>query len=141
MNFKEAIEWLKGERSMCNNVPQEPFETWQVRIAEADAAMVQQAYWVVKAYDELPSVHGGTCQGEVMSEYEYLNPTKELCIRIKSETIPCRHLAEAEKVMGEMAKGIEKNLANSEWAKSCWAELIQPLKYYKIYLTRYPKGE
>jgi len=53
MNYKEAIEWLKGKRSMTNTIPQNPFETWEVRIAEADAAMMQQAYWIVKAEQEL----------------------------------------------------------------------------------------
>ena len=52
MEYKEAIAWLRGERSMCNIIPQDPFETWQVRIAEADAAMTQQAYWIVKAHKE-----------------------------------------------------------------------------------------
>jgi len=37
---------------MTNIVSQVPFETWQVRIAEADAAMVQQAYWVARAHKE-----------------------------------------------------------------------------------------
>jgi len=53
MDYKEAIEWLNGGWSMANIIPQDPFETWQVRIAQADAAMVQQAYWIVKAYKEL----------------------------------------------------------------------------------------
>jgi len=52
MNHTEALEWLKGKRSMVNTVPQDPFETWQVRIAEADAAMTQQAYWIARAYNE-----------------------------------------------------------------------------------------
>ncbi len=52
MNYEEASAWLKGERSMTNLIPQDPFETWQVRIAEADAAMTQQAYWIVKAHKE-----------------------------------------------------------------------------------------
>ena len=50
MKYKEALSWLKGERSMTNIVPSQPIETWQVRIAEADAAMTQQAYWIVKAH-------------------------------------------------------------------------------------------
>lgn len=50
MNYKEACAWLCGERSMANLVPQDPFETWQVRIAQADAAMTQQAYWAMKAH-------------------------------------------------------------------------------------------
>ena len=52
MDHKEAIDWLKGNRSMTNIIPQEPFETWQVRIADADAAMMQQAYWIVKAHKD-----------------------------------------------------------------------------------------
>ncbi len=52
MDYEEAIEWLNGKRSMTNTVPQEPWETWEVRIAQADAAMVQQAYWIVKAHKE-----------------------------------------------------------------------------------------
>jgi hypothetical protein len=52
MDITEAIEWLDGKRSMTNIIPQDPFETWQVRIAVADAAMMQQAYWFVKAHEE-----------------------------------------------------------------------------------------
>lgn len=52
MDAKEAREWLLGERSTANIVPQGPFETWVVRIAEADAAMMQQAYWILKAHAE-----------------------------------------------------------------------------------------
>ena len=52
MTYKEALEWLKGERSTINTIPQHPFETWQVRVAEADAANTQQAYWIVKSHNE-----------------------------------------------------------------------------------------
>lgn len=53
MTPEEAIEWLVGDnRSLCNIIPQHPFETWQVRVAEADAAMTQKAYWALKAYRE-----------------------------------------------------------------------------------------
>jgi len=52
MNYTEAIEWLNGKRSMTNTIPRDPFETWEVRIAEADAAMTMQAYWIVKAKQE-----------------------------------------------------------------------------------------
>ena len=52
MSLEEAIEWLKGNRSMCNLVPQDPFDTWQERIARADAALTEQAYWIVKAHKE-----------------------------------------------------------------------------------------
>lgn len=37
---------------MVNLIPQDPLETWQVRIAQADAAMMQQAYYIVKSYKE-----------------------------------------------------------------------------------------
>ena len=57
MEYVEAIAWLMGKRSMCDIIPQDPFETWQVRAAQADAAMTEQAYWVAKAHkdDLLPN--------------------------------------------------------------------------------------
>lgn len=50
MDYVEAIEWLKGNRSMCNIIP--GGENWHVHTAQADAAMVQQAYFIAKAYSE-----------------------------------------------------------------------------------------
>jgi len=50
MNYEEAMEWIDGKRSMANIVPEHPFETWAIRIAQADAAMMQQAYWMIKAH-------------------------------------------------------------------------------------------
>lgn len=58
MNKDEAIAWLMGERSMCNTIPQDPFDTWQVRIAQADAAMCEQAYWILMAEALRPSPAG-----------------------------------------------------------------------------------
>ena len=52
MRQEEALEWLNGTRSSINLIPQDPFNTWQIRIAEADAAMMQQAYWVLRAHKE-----------------------------------------------------------------------------------------
>ena len=52
MSIDEAYEWLKGNRSMTNVIPDEPRETWVVRVAQADAALTQQAYWIVKAHKE-----------------------------------------------------------------------------------------
>ena len=52
MDYEEALEWLKGNRSTINVVPQLPLETWQARIAEADAAFSQQAYWIARAHKE-----------------------------------------------------------------------------------------
>jgi hypothetical protein len=52
MTEQEATDWIQGSRSMSNIVPEHPFETWQLRIAQADAAQVQRAYWVLKAYRE-----------------------------------------------------------------------------------------
>ena len=53
MTYQEAKAWINDERSMCNCIPQDPFETWQVRIAQADAAMLQQAYYVILAHSHL----------------------------------------------------------------------------------------
>lgn len=50
MTLDEALAWLRGERSFTNMIPQEPFGTWLVRIAEADAAATQRAYWIAKGY-------------------------------------------------------------------------------------------
>ena len=60
MNKKEAIAWLTGERSMTNNIPECPFETWVERTAKADAAMTETAYWVLRAHTEglLPESEG-----------------------------------------------------------------------------------
>jgi hypothetical protein len=53
VSFEEALAWLRGERSLTNIIPPEPErESWNVRIAQADAAMTQQAYWIVKAWRE-----------------------------------------------------------------------------------------
>ena len=52
MNIHEAKEWLLGNRSSVNTLTQDPMETWETRIAATDAAMVQQAYWIVKAHRE-----------------------------------------------------------------------------------------
>jgi len=52
MNREEAIAWLKGERSTTNYIPRDPFETYEARISQADAALTQQAYWIMKAYSE-----------------------------------------------------------------------------------------
>ena len=52
MNYEEAIEWIDGVRSTTNHIPQDPLETWQVRVAEADANMMKMAYYVLKAHKE-----------------------------------------------------------------------------------------
>jgi len=48
----EAREWIEGKCSMCNIIPQDPFDTWQVRTAVADAAKTEQAYWILRAEKE-----------------------------------------------------------------------------------------
>jgi len=52
MNKEEAVAWLSGERSMTNLIPEEPRDTWIVRISQADAACSEQAYWTLKAHKE-----------------------------------------------------------------------------------------
>ncbi len=52
MSYEEAVEWLKGKRSMCNTIQGDQDGSWLVRVAQADAAMTQQAYWIVKAWSE-----------------------------------------------------------------------------------------
>ena len=55
MTKEEAKEWLEGQRSTTNMIPSDPDGyglTWEVRIAQADAAMMQQAYWTLRAHSE-----------------------------------------------------------------------------------------
>ena len=52
MSISEAKEWLLGNRSHTNIIPADPHETWIVRTEQADAATMQQAYWVVRAHKE-----------------------------------------------------------------------------------------
>lgn len=52
MNIQEAEQWLRGELSGVNHIPTDPFESWSVRIEEYNAAMRQQAYWIMKAHKE-----------------------------------------------------------------------------------------
>lgn len=46
MTHDEAIEWLEGKRSMINSIPSSDYDTLAVRVAQADAAMTQIAYYV-----------------------------------------------------------------------------------------------
>ena len=52
MSPDEAREWLNGNRSMTNLIPESPFDTWQVRIAQADAAMMQQAVAILSYHEK-----------------------------------------------------------------------------------------
>ena len=53
MDRDEAMEWLRGNRSMWNLFAQgEATPERHVQTAQADAAMIQQAYWVVRAHSE-----------------------------------------------------------------------------------------
>jgi len=52
MDIEEAQEWLKGLRSMCDSLSSPDPNLWQVQTAQIDAAMMEQAYWVLKAHKE-----------------------------------------------------------------------------------------
>lgn len=52
MDVDEAIAWLNGEKSMANLIPQDLFETWEAYMAQVDAALVLQAYLILKARKE-----------------------------------------------------------------------------------------
>jgi hypothetical protein len=52
MIYEEALGWLRGNRSMLNDISSDFTALWVVRTAEADAAMVQPAYWIVRAHNE-----------------------------------------------------------------------------------------
>lgn len=52
MTKEEAIEWIKGTKDMGGLITQVPYETWNVRTEQANAAKLQQAYYVLKSYKE-----------------------------------------------------------------------------------------
>jgi len=52
MNLYEALAWLRGERSVTDMVNLTEDDSWMVIEAQTDAAMTQQAYWVVRAHKE-----------------------------------------------------------------------------------------
>ena len=52
MDKAEAIAWLEGKRSMVNLIREDPYDTWEVRVAQADAAKTEQAYWVLRAHKD-----------------------------------------------------------------------------------------
>ncbi len=55
MNYDEALAWLSGQRSITNVYPDYPaLDPWNRRkgVAAIDAALTQQAYWVVRAHRE-----------------------------------------------------------------------------------------
>jgi hypothetical protein len=52
MTKDEAIEWLTGVRDMGNLTMQQPLDTYNVRVEQANAAKMEQAYWVLRAIKE-----------------------------------------------------------------------------------------
>ena len=54
MDYKEATEWMKGNRSTCNTFFGNMQENVQAELltAQTDSAMVQQAYWILRAHKE-----------------------------------------------------------------------------------------
>ena len=52
MDREEAREWLSGNRSICNSFSSGDPDLRILRTAQADAAMMEQAYWVLRAYKE-----------------------------------------------------------------------------------------
>lgn len=52
MTKQEALEWMDGYRSSRNFTLRDPFDTYELRVAQTDAAYIQQAYWVLKAHSE-----------------------------------------------------------------------------------------
>lgn len=52
MDLTEAQGWIEGINSTVNIMPIEPMATVEVRIAQADAAKTEQAYWILRAVKE-----------------------------------------------------------------------------------------
>ena len=54
MTKAEAIEWFEDKRDMGNLIPYTPEDDGiaRVRIEQANAAKLEQAYWVLRAHKE-----------------------------------------------------------------------------------------
>lgn len=53
MTREEALEWLKGNRSMVNTIyGSNPLQATEAEVAKADAYMIMQAYYITKAWEE-----------------------------------------------------------------------------------------
>ena len=52
MDSEEAQAWLRGERSTTNWLQQPDNKQSHVQVHQADAALTEQAYWVVRAHKE-----------------------------------------------------------------------------------------
>ena len=48
MTLDEAKAWASNQRSCCSHIVTDPIETHTERIARADAAMLEQAYWILR---------------------------------------------------------------------------------------------
>jgi hypothetical protein len=59
MDIQEAQEWLEGRRDMGNFITydinprsQQDDGTYRVRVEQANAAKMEQAYWVLRSHKE-----------------------------------------------------------------------------------------
>ena len=52
MTYEEAVGWLRGERSTVNYAGGDSPAESQERATRMDAAMTEQAYWIVRAHKE-----------------------------------------------------------------------------------------
>lgn len=52
MTKEEAIRWLTGQLDMGDMITQEPYDTWNIRVEQANAAKLQQAYYILMAHKE-----------------------------------------------------------------------------------------
>lgn len=75
MTHTEAKEWVAGNRSTSGMVTIDPVETREERIACTDAAMKEQAYWTLKAYNE--GLIESEPTGELERERDYLRDLLE----------------------------------------------------------------
>ncbi len=52
MNYEEALAWMRGERSTINYAQGPTPGEAQERAVRMDAAMYEQAYWMLRAHSE-----------------------------------------------------------------------------------------
>jgi hypothetical protein len=101
LNIDEAKEWLKGNRSTVNSIPQHPLETWDVRIQAADASMIQQAYYILKAHKEGLLKENAEINGLREINKGLLKALERISMSQKYKCVDCLYIDIANEAIGK----------------------------------------
>ena len=112
--IRAAFEWINGKRDMCNIVDNHPMETREERVERANAAMKEQAYWVIRAYRE--GLLGGDMKLSEQQREEFREAAASLvewmCKNCHPHVMALVTPTRAELVEGVMSQPIEEFVVN-----------------------------